>query len=379
MPDLPPFRRHTIYSGAAAERPSCIVGDLDNDGVQEFVIATRNPGQELHWFKRAADGSWQRYLIDDTFESIGVGGVLVDLTGNGRLDLIAGTDDRSNRVYWWECPDDPTQRWPRREVFELPANRTHDLLVEDIDGDGRPELYVWNQGSGTLFGVPLPDDPYASPWPDVGAVVTGVNTQGLAAGDVDGDGRPELIAGLSWYRPTSQGEWERHVFSDEFESPRLAVGDFDGDGRAEIAVCETDGTPVGRTYGRLAVLKPGSDPEGIWEAEVLHDRLLDPHSLQVADFDGDGRLDIYVGDMGAGDWLHPHPPAQLIFLNRGDRWEEHVIDSGVGTHEAQAIELDGGVGIVGKPFRALDVAGPRPAETDAVHLWLPNGGSAAGS
>ena len=50
-------------------------------------------------------------------------------------------------------------------VFELPANRTHDLVVADIDGDGREELYVWNQGAETLFGIPLPDDPHASPWP----------------------------------------------------------------------------------------------------------------------------------------------------------------------------------------------------------------------
>ena len=75
--------------------------------------------------------------------------------------------------------------------------------------------------------------------------------------------------------------------------------------------------------------------------------------LQVADFDGDGHPDLYVGEMGRGDWTAPHPPAQLIFLSRGDRMEEIVIDSGVGTHEAQVIELDGRVGIVSKPYRAL--------------------------
>ena len=95
MPELPVFRRHTIYEGPPAERMSCIVGDLDSDGVPEFIISTRNPDQ-LHWFGRTGSGAWQPHLIDDTFPSISVGGALVDLTGNGRLELIAGTSDRGS-------------------------------------------------------------------------------------------------------------------------------------------------------------------------------------------------------------------------------------------------------------------------------------------
>ena len=95
MPDLPVLRRHTIYEGPPAERMSCIVGDLDSDGVPEFIISTRNPDQ-LHWFGRTGSGAWQPHLIGDTFLSISVGGALVDLTGNGRLELIAGTSDRGS-------------------------------------------------------------------------------------------------------------------------------------------------------------------------------------------------------------------------------------------------------------------------------------------
>ena len=369
MPELPVFRRHTIYEGAPAERMSCVVGDLDQDGVPEFIISTRNPDL-LHWFGRTSSGAWQPHLIDDTFPSISVGGALVDLTGSGRLDLIAGTSDRGSCVYWWECPADPTQRWVRREVFRLPASRTHDLLLEDIDGDGRQELYVWNQDAETLFSVPLPDDPYVTPWPGVRPVATGVDEQALAAADVDGDGKLELIAGCSWYRRLPNGEWERHVYTEDYGGVRVVAADFDGDGRPEIALCEV-GLDIGRTYGRLALLRPGADVENLWQAEVLHDRLLDAHSLQVADFDGDGRPDLYVGEMGRADWTVPHPPAQLLFLSRGDGMQELVIDSGVGTHEAQVIELDGRVGIVSKPYRALQDSAPRPVGVDALYLYLP--------
>jgi hypothetical protein len=95
------------------------------------------------------------------------------------------------------------------------------------------------------------------------------------------------------------------------------LADINGDGRPEIAVCEV-GPDIGQLYGRLALFRPGANPEDLWQAQVLHDRLADAHSLQVADFDGDGRPDIYVGEMGLTDWPHAQ---QRIFLSRGDRME----------------------------------------------------------
>ena len=364
------FRRHTIYRGGPAERMSCIVGDLDGDGVSEFIVSTRNP-EQLHWFGRAAGGAWQPHLIDDTFPSISVGGALVDLTGNGRLDLIGATSDRGKSVYWWECPADPTRRWVRREAFPLPAPRTHDLLLADIDGDGRQELYVWNQDAETLFGVPLPDDPYATPWPEVRPVVTGVDEQALAAADVDGDGRLELIAGCSWYRLLPNGEWERHVYTREYGGVRVVAADFDGDGRPEIAVAEV-ALDIGRTYGRLALFRPGADVRGpvgrrgaARPAAWTRTPCRWPTSTVT-----DARICTWArwgAETGPCRTRRP----RLLYLSRGDRMEQVVIDSGIGTHEAQAIELDGRFGIVSKPYRALADSATRPPEVDALYLYLP--------
>ena len=93
MVKVPAFHRYTIYKGSPAERPSCVVGDLNNDSVPEVVITTRNPQQQIHWFGRTPTGEWQPHLIDDETPGLGVGAVLVDLTGNGRLDLISAADD----------------------------------------------------------------------------------------------------------------------------------------------------------------------------------------------------------------------------------------------------------------------------------------------
>jgi hypothetical protein len=370
---LPAFRRHRIYAGEPSERTLCVVGDLDGDGVPEIVIGARCPEPELYWLGRTAAGEWQRHLMDDDCGPLEAGGFLADITGNGHLDFVAAHDARDNGVFWWEQPDDPTRHWARREIFRMPACKSHDQFVADLDGDGRLEVYFWNQGAGTLFWVPVPDDPRISPWPVVRPVATGVvNEEGFAAADVDGDGRPELVAGQSWYRLLPSGEWERHVYAQGYVSTRLGAADFDGDGRVEIVMSEGDASFMRpEYYGRLVRFRAGRDAEGLWEAELLHDRLADPHSLVVADFDGDGRPDVFVGELGSPNGDHPHPPAQRIYLNRGDRFEEHVIDRGVGTHEAKAIVLDGRLGIAGKPYRNVGGEIPRGPDVDGVHLWLP--------
>ena len=375
MSELPWYRRHTIYVGDPSERTLCVVGDLDRDAVPEIVIGARRPTEELFWLDRTQSGAWERYLMDRDCGQIEAGGALADLTGNGKLDFVAAHDADGDRIFWWEQPGDPTQRWIRHGIFQMPANQSHDQFVGDLDGDGRPELYFWNQGSGTLFWVPVPDDPRVSPWDGVQPVAMDVGREeGIAAADIDGDGHPDLVAGQSWCRLGADGTWERHRYAESYVSTRLGVADFDGDGRAEIVLSEGDASFVRpeAPYGRLVYCRPGDDPEGMWNATVLHDHLLDPHSLLVADFVGNGWPDVFVGELGSPNGDHLHPPALRVFLNRGGTFREQIIDLGVGgTHEAKLIVLDLRLGIVGKPYRNLGTEAPRGPDVDCVNLWLP--------
>lgn len=372
MADFPTFTRTTIYRGTPAERVLLTVGDLNADGIPEIVIGSRKPHNGLYWLQYSASGEWTKHLMDDTYPSLEAGGFLFDVTGTGTLDFIGGGDSHTRHVSWWECPDDPTERWTRRHIWEMPDTQSHDQIVADIDRDGRPELYFWCQDARTLYGVRFPDDPRMSPWPGVFVLATGLHEEGLAVADVDGDGHDELIAGQSWYRVKSDGTYERHPFTTGYVSTRLGTGDFSGDGTIEIILAEGDASGIRKEkYGRLVRFRPGADPEALWEAEVLHEHLVDPHSIIVGDFDGDGRPDVFIGELGDPNGHDHRPPQQRIYFNRDGQLIEQIIDEGLSTHEAKLIQINGQTGIAGKPYRNLNTTAPRPSEIDEVHIWMP--------
>lgn len=374
MSKFPTFRRETIWKGAPSERTLCVVGDVTGNGVPDIVLAGRGPSVELYYLSRGEDGEWRRYDMNLDCDQLEAGGFLADINRNGRLDFVAGSDSSSNRVFWFENPGEIGHPWPCHEIFQMPAEQSHDQFVADIDGDGRLEVYFWNQGSTTLYYAPVPDDPTISPWPNVYTIYTGKRQEGFAAADLDGDGRLELLAGQMWFRPPSSpgGEWERYDIADDFVSPRVTVADFSGDGKFEVILSEGDASGNSpRYYGRVGRCWFEDDPTQPWQVEILHDMLADPHSLAVADFSGNGRPDLFVGELGDPHANDRHPPAQRVYFNDNGRLVEQVIEVGLGTHESKAIELDGKMCIVCKPYRNVHDHIPRTPDIDSIHLWYP--------
>jgi hypothetical protein len=87
-----------------------------------------------------------------------------------------------------------------------------------------------------------------------------------------------------------------------------------------------------------------------WESTFLAEDLFCPHSLQVADFDGDGYPDIFVGEMSLGE---NDQPTHYLFKNRGDgTFEKQTLAGGIPTHEAKAADFTGNgrIDIVGKSY-----------------------------
>ncbi|MDW8026474.1 MAG: VCBS repeat-containing protein [Armatimonadota bacterium] len=340
-------------------RTICVVGDINGDGKEDAIIGSRQRGKDaLVWLEQIAHDNWRTHFIDDEAEMLESGGVLGDVDGDGRLDFIAGGDWRSPNLWWWRQPPDPTQKWQRFVIGSF-ANKFHTQLWTDVDGDGKCELVTWNQGQKALLWLKPQDDP-TKEW-QAFVLSHNVDGEGLAWADVDGDGKAELIAGNFWFKPTGdvRKEWQRFQFAKGYVGTVVEAADIDNDGRVEIILSEGDAQYFGRKeQGRVAWFKSGSDPRQLWREHVLADDLVDPHSLIVSDFTCNGLLDICVIEMDFTD-----RPQVILFVNRGGgKFETHVVDEGVGSHDAKLIRINGKPAIIGKPFIGEHLG--------KVHLWV---------
>lgn len=347
-----------------------MAGDINNDGWIDYVVSGRN-GKMVWLENKGEDKEWEEHLIDEVAH-MECGGSLVDITGSGFMDIINGGDWQDDRVYWWENPGKTGVKWKKREIIKTGAGQIHDTIIGDVTSDGTRALIFSNQlakGGTTIYYIPIPKGPSAGHWPGARVVAAGkteVNPhrddgvqpeEGLAIGDVDNDGKNELICGCHWYKYNGK-EWVGHKFASGYITCKCVVGDIDGDGRNEIILSEGDPCVYGkRQGGKAAWFKPGEDITGMWEEHIIEDFLFDAHTLQVGNICGNGKCDILIGEVGKSDENRKYVerlPRIMVFENDGNgNFERHIIDQGTGIHEGQLVDITkkGILDIIGKPLQ----------------------------
>jgi len=252
--------------------------DLDGDGQSELVIATHDQGVVAVLRPRA--GAATEVVELDRKADIFVHEVEVgDLDRDGTPEVYA-TPSEPNRLDGSTQHGEVVRYVPgkgegRKEVADLGTRHAKEILVADVDGDGTDELYVSVEaaegGSVEVRRYDADTDPKAS---RVIATLYDPMARFLTAGDVDGDGRREMVvaakdSGLWLLRsgPDPKSAWRSELIdaqSKGFEHAALLT-DLDGDGVAELYVASDDDKEV-RRYAwdgqRLAreVIHRRSDP-----------------------------------------------------------------------------------------------------------------------
>ena len=107
----------------------------------------------------------------------------------------------------------------------------------DFDGDGKAEFVSWNQRSKALLFFEIPADPKATePWPYevIYTWAEGQEHEGLAAADINRDGKLDLIGGGRWFEHTGGARFTPHLVDDDYRFSRPLAGQFKKGGPPEI-------------------------------------------------------------------------------------------------------------------------------------------------
>jgi hypothetical protein len=238
------------------------LGDVDGDGAPDIVVGTHDQGI-VAYLHRGADGKWSVERLDkqpNTFiHEIELG----DLNGDGAMEIYA-TPSEPNRLEAGAQSGQVVRYVPklkegRKVVADLKNRHAKEILVADVDGDGRDELYVAvealtkGQRDAVEIVEPVEIRRYDQDTPkDAGKVVARIRDRYcrfLTAGDVDGDGKKELVAaafrsGVWLLKPGAdkKAEWSVENIetnSSGFEHAALLT-DVDGDRKDELYVAADD-------------------------------------------------------------------------------------------------------------------------------------------
>lgn len=361
--------------GKSSQQTGALVADLDKDGTNDFVLSFRQLAPALVWYRRNATG-WERYVIETNYLTVEAGGAVYDIDGDGAPDIVFGGDYQSNELWWWENPYphyDSRVPWKRHTIKSSGATQHHDQVFGDFLGTGKPQLAFWNQGAKKIFLAEIPAKPReAGPWPLIeifsGEAGVGGKTEfrypeGMAAYDIDGDGQVDLLAGNVWFKHRGG-----HRFDPIQLGPtggRIAVGRFKPGKYPQVVIAPGDGVGPLRWYECVGDPLQSKD----WVGHDLLERpMIHGHTLQVADIDGDGHLDIFAAEMAK--WSEskstPDNPQATAWIFYGDGqggFRRTIFSTGIGFHEGRVADLngDGKLDILDKPYNW---------EVPRVDVWL---------
>ncbi|HVT28588.1 MAG TPA: VCBS repeat-containing protein [Lacipirellulaceae bacterium] len=284
-----------------------------------------------------------------------------DIQGTGHLDAVAGFEQPSAGIYWYEYPASGklTDKWNKHPIVTT-GNAYEDMLPLDVNKDGAVDIVASYQSPGSStynvvwFANPRGrgGNPATDPWP-MTLIGAGEGENNLILADIDGDGKIDVVTAHHIYFQNSPTSWTAVQYNSAFRG--VALLDI-GSGKGPINLVSTN-SALNAVWFENPRESGGNARTGKW---IMHNvgagypcNSTDcPHGDDYVaaygngDINGDGRMDIIMAQSeGPGGGIAPPPGGMVWFEAPGDRrngtWTRHTIDAHfVDAHCIRVADMD---------------------------------------
>jgi hypothetical protein len=326
---FPSFEQRTIDPNVGKVCYAVTLADVDGDEDQDIVALTEN---RVVWYEQP---SWKSHVIlQDQTPLDNVCIAPHDIDRDGKVDFAIGAGwTKTGTLHWIHRTQDPDALWQVAAIGE--ETSVHRIRWADVLGRGTPQLVVSplnaSQGNGVrLLAFEVPVNPATERW--MGTVLNGDLNRMHNHWHVDFDG-DDTIDTITASR---EGVSLVRRAGNEWEAVRLGDGvtgstdpNLNGAGEVKIGRLRSGRrflTSVEPMHGdKLVVYFEPVDRGGRWERHVIDQGFRRGHALWTADFNGDGADDIAFG--------HSDTPEKFgvnvySAAEDGLQWTKHVVDEG---------------------------------------------------
>jgi len=343
-----PFRKHTIDLGPSE---TVAIVDMNRDGKLDMVSGENwfeqappaAPGEGPRWIKHKFRSlPYSDFYLEDLSD------LVIDVNGDGYPDIVS-CSYWSRPLTWWENPGAQNKPW-KEHLIESRSPVEFAFLV-DILNTGKPQQLLPQFGDPNfpLTWYELSGKGGDSAW--IAHVVSPKSYgHGIGAGDVNGDGRTDIITPKGWFEAPPDprdGQWVFHPEFDLGATGFIYTLDVNGDGLPDIV------TSLGHDYG-IFWYEQKKDAAGnrTWIKHLIDNSWSQAHALTLVDLRGDGHIDIVTGKRYFAHNGHDpgdHEPLGIywyepIKVRNEFQWRRHVIDYSTrtgGGMQIPVVDIDG--------------------------------------